>query len=243
MTIAQIGAQIFVGAVVAAITAFINKIIQEKFNFWIILGVVATVVILYGILITEGNAPPFIAIAVTLCAIFSIALAGYITGFGSPPFIEWRVKLTPAQWNVIREQGGECPGLISDGDLIGKTEEQACQFRCQHFNCDVYGPYIYLPRCKYKAVFRIKMGRTSDNDGGIEINVAASDNNGNWGAKPLKSSHIPYTKFKRADTYYSCSLDFDAFDKGESKVEFRIHCKERGPVMMLDYIRLYRRLF
>jgi hypothetical protein len=252
MTADQIASEIFIGAVVGLITALINKSFQENINPWIIVGVAIAAIILYGIVITLGNTPPFIPIAAVLCTVLLGALLyrGYVTGFGRSPYIKWRVKHTASEWDERKKRGKECLGLICDGELIGKEGEEACQFRCEHFSAGVYGPYIaHLPRNKYRAVFRIKAGRISNkNETLIHINVAAEGINEEGkpqdGYTELTHCDLSYVNFSKADAYQNFPVNFNIlFPQGASKVEFRIDHPGHGPIMTLDYIQLYKRLF
>ncbi len=242
----QILVQIFVGAVVALIAAVINQIFQGKINYlWVIGGFIGAV-FLYGIYLTQRAAPPFVAVAATLCTMLFLVLLcrAYLTGFGQPPFKKWRVKHTVPEWDALREKGEPCQGLISDGDRIGAPGEEACQFRCQHHSCGIYGPYYHhLPKGKYRVVFKIKLGRILSELHLIRIDVVASLNS-ELGAKTLKASDLSSDNFKQADTYYYFPMEFDISSaKGESKVEFRISTPIPGPPMTLDYVQLFLRLF
>lgn len=257
MTVDQIASEIFIGAVVGLITALINKSFQENINPWIIVSVAIAAIILYGIAITLGNTPPFILIAAVLCTVLLGALLyrGYVTGFGHISYKKWRVAITAAEWGSQvweekRSQGVSCPGLICDGELIGKKGEEACQFRCKHFSAGVYGPYIpHLRRNKYKAVFRIKVGRISDKDEHlIRIDVVAQgiDEEGRPqdGRTELAYCDLSYVNFSKADVYQNFPVNFNILSpQGASKVEFRIHHPGNGPIMTLDYIQLYKRIF
>lgn len=160
------------------------------------------------------------------------------------------MKHTASQWKEKREGGEKCEGLICDGELLGKEGEEACQFRCKHFSADVYGPYIpHLPRNKYKAVFSIKVGSISDkNEHLIRIDVVARGINEEGrpldGHTELAYRDLSYINFSKADAYQNIPVNFEILvPQGESGVEFRIHHQGNGPIMTLDYVRLYRRVF
>src|SRR6266568_8333028 len=158
----QILVQIFVGVVVALITAIINQIFQGKINYLWVLGGFIAAAALYGLYVAQWTAPPFVTIAGTLCTLlfFVLLCRAYLTRFGQPPFIKWRVKLTADEWRAKQEKKEVCTGLISDGERIGEEGEEACQFRSEHNNCGIFGPYIdHLPKGKYRALFKLKVGR------------------------------------------------------------------------------------
>jgi hypothetical protein len=154
------------------------------------------------------------------------------------------VKLDSAQWRIKQEKQEESPGLISDGEILGEEGKEACQFRCVHSFHGVYGPYIHhLQKDKYRATFKIKVGRILKKDQPlIKMDVAASRNSV-LGDKPLKYRDLSYADFKQADTYYYFSINFDISTKGESDVEFRLSSPETGPALTLDYVQLSRRFF
>jgi hypothetical protein len=223
-----------------------GKVFRQTIYLWVIGGFIAAAA-LYGIYVAQRAAPPFVASAGTLCTILFLVLLcrAYLSGFGQPPFIKWRVKLTADEWRAKQEKKEVCAGLISDGERIGEEGEEACQFRCEHNNCGVYGPYLdHLPKGKYRAIFKIKVGRVLKKDQHlIRIDVSASRNLV-AGDKELNHRDLSYAHFRQADTYYSFPVDFDiSSDKGESDVEFRISPPERGPAMTLEYVQLSRRLF
>lgn len=257
MTASQIASEIFIGAVVGLITALINKSFQENINPWIIVGVAIAAIIFYGIAITLGNTPPFILIAAVLCTVLLGALLyrGYVIGFGLKPYIRWRWAISADEWRSDvweekRKRGEQCPGLISDGEPVGKKGREACQFRCEHFCGTVWGPYIDLPKGRYTAIFRIKLSRTrtSNKDERLaRIDIVAigigADGKPHHASKSLVRDYLTYTHFKEADTYYNFPLNFNTSDRGDSEVEFRVRDTKVGPAMTLDYVQLYKRIF
>jgi len=246
----QILGEIVVGVVVALITVIINQVFQGRARSLLAVVSIVIAAAAYGaylLYVKQKTEPPVVLVASILAVLLFLALLlrGYVIGFGQSPFIKWHVTLTADQWSQWRQKRPDeaCPGLISEGDLIGK----ACLIRCRHHGDGVYGPYIKrLKQGKYRVIFKAKIGskpKSMDDQRIIQIDVAAS-RDGVWGARQFALRELTYGDFKRINVYQDFSLDFDVTAKeGATYVEFRTNAPDPGPVIILDYIQLCNRLF
>jgi len=244
----QLAGEIFVGVVVTIIALIITPIFQGRAR-WPAVGIVVTITavyVAYLVYTTQRNPLPLVPIIASLgiCLLIAISLRGYVSGFGRSPFIKWRVKLTPEWWVDWKNQRPRQPlsGLISGGDRIGDS----CLICCSHQKASVYGPYLEkLPQGKYRAIFRIMLGQKSkgQDDQRLLVLDITTSRDGVWGTRGLAQRELTPADFANTDHFQNFLLDFDIPSGGALDIEFRAHGAEPGPVLVLEYIQLRRRLF
>jgi hypothetical protein len=102
----------------------------------------------------------------------------------------------------------------------------------------MYGPYIPLPRGKYRATFRLKVNDTQGGDAPLVRLEVTSGRGTKW----LAVRTISMRDFDRADRYQNFPLDFYLID-GENDVEFRLILVGGNRRVVFEYVRLSRKLF
>lgn len=230
---------IFVGAVVALITAFINQTVANGVNYWLVGGVG------FG--------------TITLIFVF-------LKFPGDPDFKKWRVtedekELRATKEFTIKEKGKDGQPdkevIVSfNGNFTNKGG--AWYFTAKESPAyPIYGPYLKkkkakkseekeekpLRKGKYRAEFKMKVDRLGgENRPIVDLDIASSTRA--LGDKRLAGRTLTSDDFRAADEYDIFSLEFEVIsDKGESDLEFRVFSRGSGQRVYVDYVQFSRRLF
>ena len=133
---------------------------------------------------------------------------------------------------------------IREGELIpqgGKQNGDLWEFEHgMQEDLGFYGPYIALPRGKYRAKFRLKIdGRDQRDERICDLDVTA-----NSGQKWFAHQSIAIRDFKQSEQWQDFSLDF-TMANDENKVEFRARMNDVNQYkrrITFDKVAVHKRL-
>jgi hypothetical protein len=134
---------------------------------------------------------------------------------------------------------------ICNGELIawdGTQRDAAWEFEGneQARELGFYGPYIALPKGKYRAKFRLKIDKRDARD----MRICHLDVTSNSGEKWFAHQTVSIRDFEQSDQWQDFILDFTMLSN-ESKVEFRAFMNDLKPFKLritFDKVVIFRRL-
>ncbi|MGQ0602436.1 MAG: hypothetical protein ACT4QE_12170 [Anaerolineales bacterium] len=174
-----------------------------------------------------------------VAAVFNLAITGQINGwwvlvaFAAPIGVlqlYQRVGLSPTrEWRV---RDNELSTAIGQSVGDGAWELDATEVR----PWAVYGPWKPLAHGKYRATFQLKISSVAGDQPVVDIDVAARH-----GKKIIALRTLTARDFGKADSFQRFPLDFYLL-QDENEIEFRVSTKGIARRVVLDSVKVVRRL-